>query len=348
MIRLLFYFLISAFALSPIAAQAEKSASPVEATLRSLVATANSFKSYAELIESLPRKVDRVYLLKELGDTANLPVKLKYVDRDGIFFDAGEVRGTVSVKSFTTRKFIIFTKEFTVEPFETAEANVTRIRRSFVNGTALYSTLIPSANAVVWVAPLLTTKTLVHAYLWTALAFTVWCSQGYNTLGACAGMGLIWPLPAVAAGHGLVNLVIDKVKFHFSTAAFDLQDLKCRGGSGLSAVIQDDKKQKLELDVQFTTAGAPFNFSLKSPAGAQETFYFRKDWSPNPERMQGYESKIDAKSFALMAKAIQSLRFACFNQGDGNAMEEYFHRNRATPKVEPTMDDKGVSAKSVE
>lgn len=355
MIRFFLHFFVGlSIAVSPLIAVAKssKTGSKTELALRSLVSDVNAYKSYGDVVRSLPRKADREYLLKELGDGADLPVKLRYVDRDGIFFDAGEVRGTVSVKSFADKKFMIFTREFTLEPLETAEANVTRIRRAFVNGTALHSILLPQADAnpaaAIWVARPLVTKTAAYAYLWTALAFTAWCAQGYNTWGACAGMGMFWPWPAFEAGHGLVNLLIDKVKFHFSTAAFDLLDLKCGGITGLSAVIQDEQKQKIELGVRFTSAGAPFNFTMKSPTGAQETFYFKTDWSPDPSRMPGYESKIDQRSFALMAKAIQSLRFACFNKKDGDAMEEYFHRNRKVLKVEPKMDKEGVSAKSVE
>lgn len=338
------FFLPSAFAAKT------KDQIQKEKVLRSLVTTLSSFANYKELIESLPRKADREYLLHELGDNAELPVKVRYVEPDSVFFESGEVRVTVAVRDFASRKFMILKKEFTFDPQESAEVSIGRMRRALVAANPLRSLVLPdaAANPILMVAGRLITQYVIPGYITAFAGFTLWCAQGYNTLGACAGMGLEWPLAAKAAGQGLVNLMIDKVKFHFSTAAFDLQELKCQGGAGLTAFIQDEQKQTLELDVRFTTAGGPFNFTLKSPKGAEETFYFKRDWSPDPTRMQGYEQKIDQKSFALMAKAIQTLRFACFNHDNGDAMEEYFHRNRKVPKVEPNIDKNGVSAKTAE
>ncbi len=328
----------------------------IEFFLRNTSQALNGYRDYSALIQNLPRKSDRDYLLSVLGESAHQAVRVRYVERQTLVVDTIDGRSVLFVEDPYKQRFQLYKHRFVFNPQESAEAALKRMRKIFNSKVSARGALIFSeaeaspAILGVSLAGMLTIRTFSYLYLAAWGVTSSACVQTkQNSIGQCALLGLAWPGVVAVMATGSIAAGFQKIREKTAPAAFALEDLQCQesGGSTLNATMRDDSRDRLDLELNFTPKGEPKSLILKPEVSASRTIFFKSDWSIDTDKTSGAGSVIGPMALDLIAKGAKSLLAVCLTTDGRKALEEYFFKTRNDQKVIPKIDDSGISAKTV-
>jgi len=327
-----------------------------EPLLRNASRALSAYRNFTSLIQNLPRKKDRDYILAALGESAHQSVKIRFVEKNSLAIETGDGRSVLYVENPYRQRFQLYKHRFTFDPNESAEAAIRRMRRSFNSKVASRSQLVLSeAEAVFGVigarlVGALSLKAFTYLYLamWGVTSST--CVQtNQASIGQCAWLGLQWPGIVAAMAAGSVAAGFQKAREGAAPAAFELEDLVCQasGDTTVRATMRDESRNSLDIELNYTQKGEPTSLLLKPEISASRTIYFKPDWSLDTDKTSGAGGTIGSAALNLITKGAKSLIRVCQTADSRKALEEYFFRTRNDPKVIPKVDESGISAKIV-
>jgi hypothetical protein len=328
----------------------------IELLLRNSSRALSGYRSFASLIQNLPREKDRDYLLATLGESAYQPVKVRFVEKSSLVLETSDGRSVLYVESPYRQHFQLYKHRFTFDPNENAETAIKRMRRIFNSKLVSRSQLvIPEAEAVFGIVGTglvgaLSLRTFIYLYLAMWGVTTSTCVQtNQASIGQCALLGLKWPGVAAVMAAGSIAAGFQKARDRAAPAAFELEDLVCQesGGTTLKATMRDERRDSLDVELRFTPKGEPTSLLLKPELSASRTIYFKPDWSIDTNKTSGAGGAIGSAALDLLTKGARSLLAVCQTTDSRKALEEYFFKTKNDPKVIPNVDESGISVKSV-
>ncbi len=306
-----------------------------ERKIQLVIYALNTHRTYRELVKIFNREADRAFLTKALAANIDVPVKLRYIERNGISIQFGEERQTLFVKDLRKTRFALNKREFGFNPEESAEAAVNRLKRELADSGAVRY-LLPEAQAALGKFALVT-------YIITAATIASACMlENWNSNLSCVYHGVTWPLAVVALGIGGVALGLDKLKEYFSQHGFDVKELTCPDADQPLRATVAGTEDKLAVELRQKKSGQPDSLAFIPSVGEKVTLYFKDEWELDTERTK---VKLDPQGFELIAKGAKNLRRICLGRDSKAAMVQYLKEKTSQTTIVPKFSEPAKNAK---
>ncbi len=324
-----------------------------EFKLRTGIFALSYYGTWGDALEIFPRSADREYLKSVLKEDLNVPIQLKFLERDTVLLKSSEGQLPIDFKNMDQFEISVLKQSFVFQRGDSAEVAIGKLRAKFAaRGQA--NLFLPEAEAF----PVLKTlKVLAWLYVTATSMFATECAiRGANSVSTC-----IWDSPimvkeiAMAMSLGLILLSKEQAKKYLGNKTFELEDLQCsKGADPFRAKVVDSSKVVTTVSIYYN-AGQPDRVDIQGDDPKPFSVYLSPDWKAAMDRVPKGElasdplhgPAYDVQSADLIAEAAKNLSGFCKDGDSKAAMERYrqMHNATLTTMVNPSPDQPTATTK---